>query len=219
MTTAINPEIESAMNRLMEKSVAFQAESEPTRLESVRFDVLQKMKSQGFPVRHIGKLDSMFGPSLEKAESLKERAFNDALLLLFGDRGPGKTQIATWWAYQRGLAGKFVGWYVKCTDLYSEIAATWDKKSKVDEEDVLKKYRTTKFLVIDELQDIGTSDWHRRLLVNLIDHRYDDMLTTVLIANLSEDAANKEINPSIISRANETGGMIECKWESYRIGK
>jgi DNA replication protein DnaC len=77
------------------------------------------------------------------------------------------------------------------------------------------KYRRVRYLVIDEFTDRGTSDWESRCLVNLIDHRYDDMLITVIIANLTETQI-AGINPSIFDRAKETGGIINCDWLSYR---
>jgi hypothetical protein len=43
------------------------------------------------------------------------------------------------------------------------------------------------------------------------------MLATVIIANFNEKEAGAQINPSIIDRANQTGGLIECDWPSYRI--
>lgn len=183
-------------------------------------DVTGKLRTAGFPERHIRKLaDGLHGPGLDKARELLPRiASGDALMLLIGDRGPGKTQIATWWAAQRCAAGRAPGKYLKCADLIGEIKATWHDggRSVGTESDVLRKYRRTKFLVIDEFHERGGSDWESRCLVNIIDHRYDAMLATVLIANLTEDQAARDINPSIISRANHTGGVVLCDWPSYR---
>lgn len=143
----------------------------------------------------------------------------DCLLMLIGDRGPGKTQIATWWAMERLKTDKFAGWYRKTADLISEIKTTWRDggKNVGTEDDVLKKYRKTEYLVLDEFHEKGSSDWEARTLINIIDHRYDNMLATVLIANMSEQQVRLEINPSIVSRAEETGGLVICDWPSYRL--
>lgn len=175
---------------------------------------------KGFPKRHVAQLgDGLQGPCLTRADELMSRVESgDALLILVGTRGPGKTQMATYWAGKLVLGGSNSVRYIKCADLIGEIKATWhDGGSKVGtEQDVLRKYRNVKYLVIDEFHERGGSDWESRCLVNLIDHRYDDMLATVLIANLSPDEAKKQINPSIIDRANQTGGLIVCDWKSYR---
>lgn len=179
-----------------------------------------KLRESGFPERHIRQLASgLHGPGAERAQILLPRVMSgDTMLLLIGDRGPGKTQMATWWAAQRIAGGLSPGRYIKCADLIGEIKATWHDggRSIGTEQDVLRKYHRTKFLVIDEFHERGGSDWESRCLVNIIDHRYDAMLATILIANLTEDQAGKEINPSILSRANQTGGVVLCDWPSYR---
>jgi len=43
------------------------------------------------------------------------------------------------------------------------------------------------------------------------------MLATVIIANMSEAEVRAQINPSIVSRAEETGGLVVCDWASYRV--
>lgn len=191
------------------------------------------LKERGFPKRHRERLLSgLQGPSLERAQSLMERITGgDCLLMLFGERGPGKTQMATWWAaklirakfagkeeFNPSASSQWSGYYRKTADLISEIKTTWHDGGKTvgTEDDLLKKYKTVKFLVLDEFHEKGSSDWEARTLVNMIDHRYDSMLVTVLIANLSEAQAREQINPSILSRAEETGGLVRCDWPSYR---
>jgi DNA replication protein DnaC len=126
--------------------------------------------------------------------------------------------MATWLAAQRTAAGKGPGRYVKCADLIGKIKATWkDGGKSIDtENDIIRRYRETRFLVIDEFHERGSSDWESRCLTNLLDHRYDEMLATIIIANLSPEKAALEINPSILSRAQQTGGMVICDWSSYR---
>jgi DNA replication protein DnaC len=142
----------------------------------------------------------------------------DCLLLLIGDRGPGKTQMGTWWAWQRHKAGLSPGWYRKTSDLIAEIKRTWNEggKSLGTEDDVLRKYRRTPFLVLDEFHERGASDWEARTLNNIIDHRYDSMLGTVIISNVAPADVERDVSRSIISRAQETGGQILCDWPSYR---
>lgn len=175
----------------------------------------------GFPLRHVERLsDGLHGPGLAMMLRHRDKIVKgDALLVLIGDRGPGKTQIATAWASERHQAGKAVGRYIKCADLISEIKATWSDGGKFvgTEHDVLVKYRRTGYLTIDEFHEKGASDWEARTLINLIDHRYDDMKATVLIANVKAGEETSIVNSSIIDRANQTGGVIVCDWPSYRL--
>ena len=116
---------------------------------------------------------------------------------------------------------KLAGWYRKAADLISEIKTTWNTggKSIGTEDDVLKKYRTAAYLALDEFHERASSDWEARTLINILDHRYDNMLATVIIANMSEAEVRAQINPSIVSRAEETGGLVDCDWASYRVKK
>lgn len=180
----------------------------------------EKLKESGFPKRARLQLkEGMHGPGLAKATELRDIVMaGDCLLLLVGARGPGKTQMATWWALERARAGKAIGYYRKTADLITEIKTTWSDGGKfVDtEQDILKKYRRAAYLVLDEFHEKGSSDWEARTLINILDHRYDNMLATVIIANLTPEEVKQQINPSIVSRAEETGGLVVCDWPSYR---
>lgn len=179
-------------------------------------EITRALEDHGYPLRHILSLHKMHGPSLEKAQALLPRVVQDCIFLLIGERGPGKTQMATWWAAQRLLNGaKSPGYYRKTTDLLSEIKLTWSTPG-ASENDVLKKYRNCHYLVLDEFGERGDSNWESRVLVNIIDHRYDKMLSTVIIANMNRQVIADRIEHSIISRAQETGGLIVCDWPSYR---
>jgi DNA replication protein DnaC len=219
-TNPIETATAQACARLLETASARSEEPRPSRNKALdAIEIACQLGERGYPLRHREHLGMMHGPSLQKANALLSRVKGgDALLLLVGDRGPGKTQMATFWAAKRRENGQSCGWYRKTTDLIAEIRQTWSDggKSHGTESDVLAKYRRTPFLVLDEFHERGDSDWESRTLVNIIDHRYDAMLATVLIANMNPAEVRFKINPSIVSRAEETGGLIVCDWESYR---
>lgn len=212
-----NNAITAAMQRIEEKAKRIG----PVKVISNQTqEIDEKLSAAGFPKRHRLQLrDGIHGPGFEKAKALAPRVIaGDCLLLLVGLRGPGKTQMATWWAAERVKVEKSAGYYRKTADVITEIKTTWqDGGKKVDtEDDVLKKYRRCSYLVLDEFHERGSSDWEARTLINILDHRYDAMLATVLIANMSREEVAQLINPSIVSRAEETGGLVLCDWASYR---
>ena len=217
---AIGIEIAQVFNRLRERHSGACKPPAP-RLPS-HSEIDARLAERGFPGRHRRRLrEGLHGPGLDKARELLPKIIEgNCLLLLIGDRGPGKTQMATWWAAERVRAGKAAGWYRKIADLISEIKLTWNAggKSVGTEDDLLRKYRTTAFLVLDEFNERGSSEWESRTLANIIDHRYDNMLATVIIANMSEREVRLQVQPSIVSRAEETGGLVVCDWRSYRQG-
>lgn len=152
------------------------------------------------------------GPAIAKAKALLKllQSNQGPLIILIGDRGTGKTVMTTWWAGMLGF-----GLYTKAFDLFAAVRKTYHDDSKVREHEVLERYRRTDFLVIDEAQERKESDWENTLLTNLIDKRYDALKPTIIIANLKRDALDAALGPSIIRRASETGGIVNCEWPPY----
>lgn len=167
-----------------------------------------------FPDRAKLATRTMHGPSLEKAKEILpilRQPGRGATIILIGDRGAGKTVMATYWA---GMLG--YGLYTKAFDLFESLKKTFHDDSKVRTHEVLDRYRKAEFLVLDEVQERKESDWENTTLTNLLDKRYDALKPTVLIANLKPEGLDACLGPSIISRVKETGGIIECNWPSYR---
>lgn len=211
--------IEQASNRLLE--ISSKSADEPVkRYGPSPGEVDRLLKEGNFPARHRSALSTMYGPGLEKAVQFRgDVVRGDSLLLLVGDHGPGKTQMATWWAAERAKAEKSVGYYRKTIDMIGEIKATWaGGKAGQSESEVARRYKRCGYLVLDEFQDRGDGDWEAKTLVNILDHRYDAMLVTVLIANIAVGEVKARIASSIVSRAEETGCLIYCDWPSYRQG-
>lgn len=209
---SVSSDIEAIMARVKVAHAnmpAFDEKAEDSRVKS-------EMLKAGYPSRAVDRLDSMHGPSLEKAKSLLPLILSgDCIILLHGDRGPGKTQMATYWAHQRAISGKGYGKYIKTFDFLAKIKASWTD-SKQSEPEILRPYQRTKFLVLDEFQERSESEWDNRTLTNILDHRYDDRLATVLICNLNDTELADRVPASILSRAEEVGGRVHCDWPSYR---
>ncbi len=72
------------------------------------------------------------------------------------------------------------------------------------------------FLIIDEVHDCGDMKFTNKVLTDLIDRRYSACRDTVLIANQTGADFAASIGDSILSRLNEHGAILECKWPSYR---
>lgn len=175
----------------------------------------KRLADNGFPARHIDTLDAMTGPGLEKAKALLPKIdAGDCLLVLCGDRGPGKTQMATFWAERTPVRSR----YFKAHDLMEAIRKAFrdDDKDRHEADKTLKAARKVPFLVLDEFSELAGSDFERRTLTNILDHRYDSLLRTVIITNHHEAEASAAVGRSIWSRAQETGGTVNCNWPSYR---
>jgi len=223
MTEEIQPPIVPTIAELLsEKLQHWQDLSERivlTEPEPKPIDTQAALLKEGFPPRHATHSKPLTGPAAGVVDELWPTVQGgDCIIVLCGARGTGKTQIGTELARRRILAGKSAGKYAKCYDILAEIKATWhDGGRKIGtEQDVLKKYRTTKYLVIDEWNERGASAWESVTLTNILDHRYDLRLATVIVCNSPADKLHDHIDSSILDRAAETGGIKSCEWASYR---
>lgn len=171
-----------------------------------------------WPERHRARLAEMTGPGLERARKILPAVSSDGMIVLAGDRGRGKTQIATWLAWQRGKQGLKPGLYAKTFDLFSDVKASWSKQSSESEDAVMSRYKAAPFLALDEAHERSESDWENRTLRNILDHRYDRQLPTVIIGNWRAiDDISASLGASITDRITETGGVVWCQWSSYRV--
>lgn len=176
-----------------------------------------------WPRLHAGKLDEMTGPGKAMAEKLAPRIFGNRLLVLAGDRGRGKTQIAAFIAYHRLTKGHDSGVYIRAFDLLTAITGH-DKQVR------LSAFQRVPFLCIDEVHTVEAK--HLPVLESIIDDRYGNRRPTMLIGNWmtpegicsGETVNGRRINglgETIMDRINEhtkhkTGGVVWCRWNSYR---
>lgn len=149
-----------------------------------------------------------------------------AIVALLGARGTGKTQIA------HNLLGVAIAKYLhewstwKGQPRYTSAAKIFramrdaQKRQRGDEGDnesqTIARFVEPKLLVIDEAHERGETDFENRTFTEIIDDRYANNRTTILISNLSKAEFSKSIGPSIVSRIHEAGSTIECNWPSFR---
>jgi DNA replication protein DnaC len=183
---------------------------------------LGKMCSS-WPALHREAIPSMEGPSAEFAEKMAPRLFGNRMAILYGDRGRGKTQIATYCAYYRMMKGHDSGMYAVAFDLANSITG-FDRHAK------LEAIQRLPFLCLDECHRVEPR--YLGLLESIIDARYRSKRSTLIIGNwMTEEQVRNGGNldgerlyglgPSIMSRIeehkkNKTGGMVRVAWKSYR---
>lgn len=157
------------------------------------------------------------------AEKLAPKLVGGRLCVLAGQRGTGKTQIAAFTADWRARNGYRPGLYTRAFDLCASVVG-FDREAK------LEKLQKTPFLVIDELHRMEAKDLP--LIESVVDDRYGNDRATLCIGNwisldglhLGETVDGEKLTglgSSLFSRIQEhqrdrTGGVVWCKWQSYR---
>ena len=184
-----------------------------------------------WPSRHAAKINAMHGRGADIARRVAPKwSVGGRLLVLAGDRGRGKTQIAVFMAHWRGQNGYRAGLYTRAFDACSSVVG-YDREAK------LLRYQGASFLVLDECHRLR--DEHLPVLESIVDDRYANERPTVLIGNWTTEAGQQYgelgqggerysgLGSSLISRLNEMalnemGGTLWCQsddngvWPNYR---
>lgn len=107
--------------------------------------------------------------------------------------------------------------YVNVYDLFTEIKATYRKDSNESEMDILRHYTDPQLLILDEIGVQNGTDYESNMLFRVINKRYEDMKSTILISNLSEGELTEYIGHRTIDRFYENhGAVFVFNWESAR---
>lgn len=181
------------------------------------------IKASGFGLRHMEvamaatvprKPHDGYDRALDMVWKRAVENRNGATVCLLGPRGTGKTQMACdiSMSVMRNLG---VARYTTALEMFIALRATY-RGEGASESSVLRKYIDPHLLTIDEVQESLDTQWESVMLTHIVDKRYADCKSTILIANLVPEEFAKRAGKSIASRVKETGCMIECAWAPFR---
>lgn len=176
----------------------------------------------GFPERHCKKM----ADGLKwNAEQLKVFHLanpiiqSGGMVLIHGNRGNGKTQMASgfgydWW--NRGYyteRGKARYWTI--ADLFAAQKRSFTKSPPMNQP--LRLARECGFLILDEIDSDQNSEYDKRELRDLIDARYRaDQKPTLFLTNVKPDRLRDALDYSILDRIREDGAIVQLLGTSYR---
>lgn len=121
-------------------------------------------------------------------------------LLLVGTTGTGKTHLA--YGAIRSLIGAEVGVRWQATtaaDLYADLRP----RTGVDTERELRSVSRCPLLILDDLGAARTSEWTEEITYRLINHRYNEMLPTLITTNLPIRDLRTAVGDRVASRLAE----------------
>lgn len=168
------------------------------------------------PARQSRKKVDRSGPWGQKLTVLEGRLGKGFLSVLYGTNGSGKTQLGVelmkFQIHRREKSARFMS----AMDFFMAVKATYRQDSEKGEAQVLDEFAKPSLLVVDEIEKRGESAWENNLLFHLFNRRYNAERDTLLISNLPEAELQAHLGNDLVSRLNETGGMIHCDWPSFR---
>lgn len=154
-----------------------------------------------FSLREPEKLMAEDQKSLEKAfRAAQAYAENPYGWIVFvGNYGCGKTHLAAGIANYRAGVGR-EPLFMVVPDLLDHLRSTFSPNSPVTYDELFEQVRSTPLLILDDLGMQSTTPWAREKLYQILNHRYEAQLPTVITtANQLED-----IDPRIRSRMLDT---------------
>ncbi|RME57531.1 MAG: AAA family ATPase [Caldilineae bacterium] len=103
-------------------------------------------------------------------------------LLLTGGYGCGKTHLAAAIANARLDRGQ-PALFVVVPDLLDHLRTTFGPESHITYDELFEQVRTTRLLILDDLGAQSTTPWAQEKLYQILNHRYNAQLPTVITTN------------------------------------
>lgn len=119
-----------------------------------------------------------FRAASEAAQAFAENP--SGWLVLGGPSGSGKTHLSAAVANHR-LGKKLPALYISAPDLLDHLRAAFAPGSEVAYDELFDRLSNTPVLILDDLKAPGGSSWAREKLEQLLNHRYNQRLPTVVV--------------------------------------
>ncbi|MFF7393233.1 ATP-binding protein [Streptomyces scabiei] len=136
-------------------------------------------------------------------------------LLLVGTTGTGKTHLA--YGAIRSLVGAEIGvrWHATtAADMYASLRP----RAGVDTERELLALFRCPLLLLDDLGASKTSEWTEEITYRLVNHRYNQMLPTLITTNMAIRDLRQAVGDRVASRLAEMTERIVLTGTDRRRG-
>lgn len=127
---------------------------------------------------------------------------NGFLISIIGPRGSGKTQLSACLIHHCSHRTKKPCFYTKVRTMF---------ETKMP----LMQYTEPHLLVIDNFEEFK-DEWDMGMIDHIIDLRYDREKATLILSNETTANFRARLDPSIIDRMGEQGGLLELDLPSFR---
>ncbi len=134
-------------------------------------------------------------------------------LVLRGGVGSGKTHLAAAIANEAVQLGNAVLFAI-VPDLLDHLRATFSPTSAIQYDKMFEGVRSTFLLVLDDLGTESATPWAQEKLFQLINHRYNNQLPTVITTNRRLESLDERIVSRIGDRVLCT--VVEIAARDYR---
>ena len=144
-------------------------------------------------------------------------------LLMIGPTGVGKSHLAAA-SVRAAIAGKRSAVFASAMLVMQVVKESYRVGSDTSERAAVAKWVEPDLLVIDELGVQRGTDFERTMMTELLNRRYEQLKSTVLISNLPLEAPagraslSELLGDRVISRMREVADVLVFTGEDYRRG-
>jgi DNA replication protein DnaC len=150
------------------------------------------------------------------AENFESVRQSGSSLILCGNSGCGKTHLSCAIANHLLNTGK-TAIYSTVLQLIRSVRDTWRPHSSQSETEVVRKYRNSDLLILDEVGASFGSEAEQNQLFDILDGRYGDKRPTVIVSNQNGKVLQERLGLRIFDRMMEKGSaVVVFNWKSYR---
>lgn len=179
--------------------------------EAMRDALGERFKSRRFETFDASIQRNAFEVCKDYADNFDElRKKNRNSLLITGTYGTGKTHLASAIAndlIDKGVFVKFGTW----EGILNQIREGFDTDTNV-----VRKFKSAQLLIIDDYGKDKSSEWNDAILFEIINHRYEANLPTVITTNLSGRDLMNRVGQAVYSRMSETFRGVKMIGEDQR---
>ena len=142
---------------------------------------------------------------------------SDGWLVLSGPTGTGKTHLAAAIANRCIEKGEPV-FFAHVPDLLDHLRSSFGPGSEISYTELFDQVRNTPMLVLDELEARGSTPWAHEKLRQIVNHRYNAQLATVVTTRDIDD-----LEPYLGTRLRASGRVLALKGKTMnplrRLGR
>ena len=121
----------------------------------------------------------------------------DGWLVFMGKNGCGKTHLAAAIVNYR-YRSKKPALFVVVPDLLDHLRSTFSPDSKISYDRLFEAVRTAPLLVLDDFGEQASTPWAQEKLYQVINHRYNSRLPTVITTCCAPDEIETRISSRLV---------------------